>query len=287
MMDSRIVLPALLLVLGLATGFAQSPATGKACETKNGTSCEECLKNVTVSRERSPFCFRWASECVCVPGGELRQVAPPPPLHLFDWFEELTDLSTIPTLFFFLLLPLHFLLCVCPPSTVSHSCPEYLQESSFVFNMRAHYVFWSFCPSSQCLWCSKTKMCITYPVNTILPPHALCPLNEARWGLCWMNFQILIITLSVFGAILIIAFMICLFCCCKCENFGSQRFEAKMQRQGDKMKTKQEERRTEMTQRHDEIRKKYGELSHLHLFFISSLSLFFKHRCKYLHSRDT
>ncbi|XP_035465900.1 PTTG1 interacting protein a [Scophthalmus maximus] len=156
MMDSRIVLPALLLVLGLATGFAQSPATGKACETKNGTSCEECLKNVT------------------------------------------------------------------------------------------------------CLWCSKTKMCITYPVNTILPPHALCPLNEARWGLCWMNFQILIITLSVFGAILIIAFMICLFCCCKCENFGSQRFEAKMQRQGDKMKTKQEERRTEMTQRHDEIRKKYG-----------------------------
>uniref|UniRef100_A0A3Q4I1L1 PTTG1 interacting protein n=1 Tax=Neolamprologus brichardi TaxID=32507 RepID=A0A3Q4I1L1_NEOBR len=72
----------------------------------------------------------------------------------------------------------------------------------------------------QCLWCITTKSCVTYPVRTILPPHALCPLNDARWGLCWMNFQILIITLSVIGGILIIAFLVCLFCCCKCENIG-------------------------------------------------------------------
>uniref|UniRef100_A0A3Q4I1K3 PTTG1 interacting protein n=1 Tax=Neolamprologus brichardi TaxID=32507 RepID=A0A3Q4I1K3_NEOBR len=71
-----------------------------------------------------------------------------------------------------------------------------------------------------CLWCITTKSCVTYPVRTILPPHALCPLNDARWGLCWMNFQILIITLSVIGGILIIAFLVCLFCCCKCENIG-------------------------------------------------------------------
>lgn len=38
---------------------------------------------------------------------------------------------------------------------------------------------------SQCLWCQKTELCITYPVKTILPPHALCPLNDARWGRCW------------------------------------------------------------------------------------------------------
>lgn len=37
----------------------------------------------------------------------------------------------------------------------------------------------------QCLWCITTKSCVTYPVRTILPPHALCPLNDARWGLCW------------------------------------------------------------------------------------------------------
>ncbi|XP_040917328.1 PTTG1 interacting protein a [Toxotes jaculatrix] len=156
MMDLRILLPALLLVFGLATVFAQSPAPGQACEEKNGTTCEDCLKNVT------------------------------------------------------------------------------------------------------CLWCIKTKSCITYPVRTILPPHALCPLNDARWGLCWMNFQILIITLAVIGGVIIIAFLVCLFCCCKCENFGTKRFEARMQRQANKMKTKQEERKAEMKQRHEEIRKKYG-----------------------------
>ncbi|XP_038129282.1 PTTG1 interacting protein a [Cyprinodon tularosa] len=151
----RIFLPALLLIAGLATILADSTPE-HVCERKNGTSCEECLRNVT------------------------------------------------------------------------------------------------------CLWCIKTKQCLTYPVQTILPPHSLCPLDDARWGLCWMNFQILIITLSVLGAVLIIAFMVCLFCCCKCENFGSGRFEAKMMRQANKNKTKQEERRAEMKQRHQEIRQKYG-----------------------------
>ncbi|XP_058470487.1 PTTG1 interacting protein a isoform X1 [Solea solea] len=156
MMNSRTLLPAVLLLFGLATVFAQSSAPKHVCETKNGTNCEECLKNVT------------------------------------------------------------------------------------------------------CLWCIKTKSCVTYPVKTILPPHALCPLNDARWGLCWMNFQALIITLAVVGGVIIIAFLICLFCCCKCENFGSNRFESKMERQTNKTKTKQEERRAEMKERHDEIRKKYG-----------------------------
>ncbi|CAL9686958.1 unnamed protein product [Knipowitschia caucasica] len=152
MMNWRTLLPALLLILGLASVLAQS----QTCESKNGTSCDECLKNVS------------------------------------------------------------------------------------------------------CLWCISTKSCITYPVRTILPPHSVCPLNDARWGLCWMNFQILIITLSVAGGVLIIAIVICMFCCCKCENFGSKRFEAKMARQANKMKAKQEERRSEMRERHDEIRKKYG-----------------------------
>lgn len=156
MKDLRTFLPAvtLLFLLGLATVFAQSENT--ACETKNGTSCEECLRNVS------------------------------------------------------------------------------------------------------CLWCITKKECITYPVRTILPPNSLCPLNDARWGLCWMNFQALIITMSVVGGVIIISLIVCMFCCCKCENVGSKRFEAKMARQTNKMKAKQEERRAEMKQRHDEIRQKYG-----------------------------
>lgn len=110
----------------------------------------------------------------------------------------------------------------------------------------------------SCLWCIKTKLCITYPARTILPPHSVCPLDDARWGLCWMNFQTLIITLSVVGGVIIIALIICMFRCCKCENFGSSRFEAKMARQSNKLKAKQEERRAEMNQRHEEIRNKYG-----------------------------
>lgn len=110
----------------------------------------------------------------------------------------------------------------------------------------------------SCLWCITSKSCITYPVRTILPPHSVCPLNDARWGLCWMNFQALIIAMSVVGGVIIIALIICMFCCCKCENFGSKRFEAKMARQSNKLKAKQEERRAEMKQRHDEIRQKYG-----------------------------
>ncbi|KAM9355708.1 PTTG1 interacting protein a [Pholidichthys leucotaenia] len=156
MMELRIFLPALLLVFGLTTVCAQSPAPKDVCESKNGTSCEDCLKNVT------------------------------------------------------------------------------------------------------CLWCIPSKTCVSYPVKTILPPHSLCPLNDARWGLCWMNFQILIITMAVVGGALIIAFFVCLFCCCKCENIGSARWEARMQRQASQLKAKQDERRAEMRQRHQEIRQKYG-----------------------------
>uniref|UniRef100_A0A1A8D0P2 Pituitary tumor-transforming 1 interacting protein a n=1 Tax=Nothobranchius kadleci TaxID=1051664 RepID=A0A1A8D0P2_NOTKA len=153
MMELRVFL---LLVLGLAAASAQSTPDQAVCESRNGTSCEECLFNVS------------------------------------------------------------------------------------------------------CLWCTTTKSCFTYPAKTILPPHSLCPLNDARWGLCWMNFRILIITISVFCGAIIIGLVICMFCCCKCENAGSKRFEAKMQRRANKTKTKQEERRAEMKQRHQEIRSKYG-----------------------------
>ncbi|KAL1021960.1 hypothetical protein UPYG_G00020430 [Umbra pygmaea] len=112
--------------------------------------------------------------------------------------------------------------------------------------------------NATCLWCQTTKTCITYPASTILPSHAFCPLNNARWGLCWMNFQTLIITLSVVGAIIILAFLVCLFCCCKCERIGSSRFMARMEQEDSKTKEKQAERKEEMKIRHEEIRKKYG-----------------------------
>uniref|UniRef100_A0A3Q3R2G4 Uncharacterized protein n=1 Tax=Monopterus albus TaxID=43700 RepID=A0A3Q3R2G4_MONAL len=100
-----------------------------------------------------------------------------------------------------------------------------------------------------CLWCIPTKSCVTYPSKTILPPHSLCPLNDARWGLCWMNFQTLIITLAVVGGVIIIALLVCLFCCCKCEITAWLIRSCFVPY-----------RKAEMKQRHEEIRKKYGEL---------------------------
>ncbi|XP_044071746.1 PTTG1 interacting protein b [Siniperca chuatsi] len=108
-----------------------------------------------------------------------------------------------------------------------------------------------------CLWCTPTKQCIDYPVRNILPPRSVCPLNDARWGLCWVNFQILIITMSVLAGVIITAILVC-FCCCKCERVGTKREDAKVERQTRARKTRQKAKRTEMQLRHDEIRQKYG-----------------------------
>ncbi|XP_040912317.1 PTTG1 interacting protein b [Toxotes jaculatrix] len=109
-----------------------------------------------------------------------------------------------------------------------------------------------------CLWCIPTQQCIDYPVRNILPPSSVCPLTDARWGVCWVNFQILIITMSVLAGIIVIALLVCCICCCKCERIGNKREDAKVERQNRARKARQKARRTEMQMRHDEIRQKYG-----------------------------
>lgn len=110
-----------------------------------------------------------------------------------------------------------------------------------------------------CLWCITTQQCIDYPVRSILPSHNLCPLPDARWGLCWLNFQALIIAVSVVAGVIILAIFVCCCCCCKCsDRNGNKREDAKVERQAQARKSRQEERRTEMKLRHDEIRQKYG-----------------------------
>ncbi|KAM6986770.1 PTTG1 interacting protein b [Aplochiton taeniatus] len=112
--------------------------------------------------------------------------------------------------------------------------------------------------SVKCLWCRTTKQCIYYPVKSILPSHSLCPLSEARWGLCWVNFQALIIAMSVIGVVIIITILVCFYCCCKCEKTGRKKEDAQMQQQATARKARHEERKAEMQLRHDQIRSKYG-----------------------------
>nr|XP_033801782.1 pituitary tumor-transforming gene 1 protein-interacting protein [Geotrypetes seraphini] len=109
-----------------------------------------------------------------------------------------------------------------------------------------------------CLWCSTTKQCLVYPVKSILP-LAVCKLNAARWGVCWVNFEALIIAMSVVGGILIIGLFVCCYCCCnKKKSRKPDKEDEKIARQNEQRRVRQEERRAEMKNRHDEIRKKYG-----------------------------
>uniref|UniRef100_A0A8C0HD72 Uncharacterized protein n=1 Tax=Chelonoidis abingdonii TaxID=106734 RepID=A0A8C0HD72_CHEAB len=40
----------------------------------------------------------------------------------------------------------------------------------------------------QCLWCNARNTCMDYPVRSILPSSSLCPLYDARWGVCWSRY---------------------------------------------------------------------------------------------------
>uniref|UniRef100_A0A3Q0RY33 PTTG1 interacting protein n=1 Tax=Amphilophus citrinellus TaxID=61819 RepID=A0A3Q0RY33_AMPCI len=70
----------------------------------------------------------------------------------------------------------------------------------------------------QCLWCFATNNCTEYPVSWLLPPATLCPLSQARWGVCWMNFEALIIAMAVLGGAILIGIVVCCCCCCCCRK---------------------------------------------------------------------
>ncbi|XP_042192379.1 pituitary tumor-transforming gene 1 protein-interacting protein isoform X2 [Callorhinchus milii] len=111
----------------------------------------------------------------------------------------------------------------------------------------------------SCLWCNTNKKCVEYPVRKILPPSSLCKLSAARWGVCWVNFEALIIAMSVVGGIILLSLCVCCYCCCRTKKrmLPDPRDE-KLEREKEQRKMRQEERRNEMKVRHDEIRKKYG-----------------------------
>ncbi|XP_036928789.1 pituitary tumor-transforming gene 1 protein-interacting protein isoform X2 [Acanthopagrus latus] len=93
-------------------------------------------------------------------------------------------------------------------------------------------------PHAKCLWCLTNNNCTDYPVSWLLPPASVCKLSQARWGVCWMNFEALIIALAVLCGTILISITVCCCCCCCCNKRRSGNGERKA--------------------RHDEIRRKYG-----------------------------
>ncbi|KAM3613848.1 uncharacterized protein V6R79_005876 [Siganus canaliculatus] len=117
-------------------------------------------------------------------------------------------------------------------------------------------------PHAKCLWCISTNNCSDYPVAWLLPPSSLCPLAQARWGMCWMNFEALIITVAVICGIILLSITVCCCCCCcrKKRQSGPDRDEERFARKREEIRQRSEERKVERQARHDEIRRKYGLL---------------------------
>ncbi|KAM9722706.1 pituitary tumor-transforming gene 1 protein-interacting protein [Menidia menidia] len=125
----------------------------------------------------------------------------------------------------------------------------------------AHKTCDSCVPHAKCLWCLTSNNCSEYPVSWLLPPASLCQLSQARWGVCWLNFEALIITLGVIGGVLLISVAVCCCCCCCCRRrrrSGPDRDEERFSRRREEIKQRAEERNVERKARHEEIRRKYG-----------------------------
>uniref|UniRef100_A0A673NA00 PTTG protein n=1 Tax=Sinocyclocheilus rhinocerous TaxID=307959 RepID=A0A673NA00_9TELE len=58
--------------------------------------------------------------------------------------------------------------------------------------------------------------CSDYPVSYVIPPASVCKLSQARWGVCWVNFEALIIAMAVVCGTLLLAVSVCCCCCCCC-----------------------------------------------------------------------
>ncbi|KAJ1100950.1 hypothetical protein NDU88_006025 [Pleurodeles waltl] len=115
-----------------------------------------------------------------------------------------------------------------------------------------------------CLWCITNKTCMDYPSRNILPPSSMCSLSDARWCVCWLNFEAFIITIAVLAGLLLLCITVCCcYCCACCKKRSMGRLSAEEER----LASEREERRVQALKRKserkvkaDDIRKKYGLL---------------------------
>ncbi|NP_001290805.1 pituitary tumor-transforming gene 1 protein-interacting protein precursor [Esox lucius] len=114
--------------------------------------------------------------------------------------------------------------------------------------------------NTKCLWCMTNSTCTDYPASYILPPPAVCKLSQARWGVCWVNFEALIIAMAVVGGTILVSIIVCCCCCCCCckRQQGPDRDEERFARRREEIRQRSDERKVERKAKHDDIRKKYG-----------------------------
>ncbi|XP_038076653.1 pituitary tumor-transforming gene 1 protein-interacting protein-like isoform X2 [Patiria miniata] len=117
-------------------------------------------------------------------------------------------------------------------------------------------------PGAKCYYCNTNKVCALYPAKEILPTK-YCALSEARWGVCFLNFEALIISMGVIAGILLIGFALCIYCCC-CRSRSNRAKLDKEERNYAKKKAERQvkrgQKKADRKAKNDEIRRKYGLL---------------------------
>ncbi|XP_076361152.1 pituitary tumor-transforming gene 1 protein-interacting protein-like [Tachypleus tridentatus] len=114
--------------------------------------------------------------------------------------------------------------------------------------------------SAKCYYCYKSRQCSYYPYSHLVPRYDECgSLGDMAWGTCLINFEALIISLSVISGVIILAIIICCCCCCrKRKRRAMERDQARWEQQREERRLRTEERKKERQARTEEIRRKYG-----------------------------
>jgi len=116
---------------------------------------------------------------------------------------------------------------------------------------------------AKCYYCNTNASgyggCQLYPTSQVFPRSAQCPLSDARWGVCWVNFEAWIITLSVLGGVILLSLGCCVYCCCcKGKSRGNDTHELKWEREAVERQQRHADRRAEREAKMSTIRQKYG-----------------------------
>ncbi|XP_067125054.1 pituitary tumor-transforming gene 1 protein-interacting protein-like [Centruroides vittatus] len=93
--------------------------------------------------------------------------------------------------------------------------------------------------SKKCYYCYKSKQCAYYPYKHLVTQDDCGSLGEMAWTTCLVNFEALIISMSIVGSILFLAIAICCCCCCRSINMQNQKWdseEAKLEEQSNHSK---------------------------------------------------
>ncbi|XP_074842343.1 PTTG1IP family member 2 isoform X4 [Carettochelys insculpta] len=111
----------------------------------------------------------------------------------------------------------------------------------------------------SCLWCNTNNTCMDYPVRSVLPSS--CPLSDARWGVCWMNFEAFIIAIAVIAGLILLSIAVCCCYCCYCRRRSRRpdEDEERLARDQEERRMQSLQRKHERKMKHDEIRKKYAQ----------------------------